>query len=167
MGKLVLVVCFLLSLSSNLEAKKKKKLKECHHSNLAFRCVEYVRNYDGDTVTFDIPEIHPVFGSAINVRVRGIDTAEINSGEPCEKDAAIKARTLVAETMESAARIDLLGPERGKYFRIVAEIAYDGKPLSRLLLNNNLAYIYEGGTKPRVDWCDMLKRPPPQTEATP
>ena len=37
----------------------------------------YVRNYDGDTVTFNLPSLHPIIGEKISIRVNGIDTLEI------------------------------------------------------------------------------------------
>jgi hypothetical protein len=29
-----------------------------------------IRNYDADTITFDIPNVHPLIGDKISVRVR-------------------------------------------------------------------------------------------------
>ena len=43
----------------------------------------YVRNYDGDTVTFNLPNLHPIIGENISIRVNSIDTPEING--KCEK----------------------------------------------------------------------------------
>ena len=37
----------------------------------------YVRNYDGDTITFTLPSLHPIIGEKISIRVNGIDTLEI------------------------------------------------------------------------------------------
>jgi len=37
----------------------------------------YVSNYDGDTIKFDLPGLHPIIGKKINIRVNGIDTPEI------------------------------------------------------------------------------------------
>lgn len=38
--------------------------------------------------------------------------------------------------------------ERGKYFRIVADIEVDGENLAELLLDNGLAKPYDGRNKP-------------------
>lgn len=38
--------------------------------------VQYIRNYDGDTITFNIGKL----------RILGIDTPELNSKKPCESD---------------------------------------------------------------------------------
>lgn len=125
----------------------------CKHDKGHFRCVQYVRNYDADTITFHIPNVHPVLGDKISVRVAGVDTPEIRTKNSCEKDAGKKAKEDVTRILKSAKRIDLTNVKRGKYFRIVAEVMVDGKPLSHYLLENKLAYPYEGGTKQKIDWC--------------
>ena len=37
----------------------------------------YIRNYDGDTITFNLPGLHLIIGENISIRVNGIDTLEI------------------------------------------------------------------------------------------
>jgi endonuclease YncB( thermonuclease family) len=54
-----------------------EKLIRAPVSTSSFSGVEYVRNYDGDTMTVNIPGVHPLFGNEIGIRVRGIDTLEI------------------------------------------------------------------------------------------
>ena len=44
----------------------------------------YVRNYDGDTITFNLPNLHPIIGKKIRVRLNGIDTPEIKG--KCDKE---------------------------------------------------------------------------------
>lgn len=132
----------------------------CAHSADAFRCVEYVSNYDGDTIKFNIPETHPLFGKEISVRVNGIDTAEKRGKLPCEKKAAAKAQNRVHTLLTQSKKIDLTHIEKDKYFRILAEVEIDGRPLSKMLLNENLAYAYDGGTKEKTNWCQRLKLSP-------
>jgi len=57
-----------------------------------FYDVEYVRNYDGDTITVNINDVHPLLGDNINIRVRGIDTPEIRGKCQYEKDLAYEAK---------------------------------------------------------------------------
>ena len=38
-----------------------------------FNDVQYIRAYDGDTITVTIPNIHPFFGKHISIRVLGRD----------------------------------------------------------------------------------------------
>lgn len=44
---------------------------------------QYLGNYDGDTVSFNIPNVPDVFGKNISVRVYGIDTPEKKSKNLC------------------------------------------------------------------------------------
>jgi micrococcal nuclease len=130
---------------------------DCAHDKKTFRCVKYIRNYDADTVTFDIPGVHALLGQNISVRVRHIDTAEIKGKLPCEKEAARAAKRLVENILKNANRIDLENVDRDKYFRILADVNADGKSIKDILLKNRLAYGYEGKTKARTDWCERLK----------
>ena len=41
--------------------------------------------------------------------------------------------------------------QRGKYFRVVANVLVDGVSLEQELLDNELAYRYDGGKK--LNWC--------------
>ncbi len=133
----------------------------CEHDKETFRCVKYVKNYDADTVTFDIPNVHPLIGKSISIRVRHVDTPEIKGKLPCEKEAARNAKKLVENLLKNAKQIDLKNVDRDKYFRILADVQIDGVNLKDYLLKNNLAYKYEGGTKEKMDWC---KRMPSQTK---
>ena len=47
--------------------------------------------------------------------------------------------------------IKLTNLQRGEYFRVVANVVVDGVSLERELLDNKLAYRYDGGTK--LSWC--------------
>ncbi len=130
--------------------------ERCKHDKNTFRCVKYVKNYDADTITVDIPNVHPLIGHRISVRVRHIDTPEIKGKLPCEKEAARTAKRLIENQLKNAKRIDLENVDKDKYFRILADVVIDGKPLIDILLKNNLAYHYEGGTKQKIDWCKRL-----------
>jgi endonuclease YncB( thermonuclease family) len=125
----------------------------CQHDNTTFRCVEYVKNYDADTVTFQIPNVHPLLGNKINIRVLGVDTPEIRTKNKCEKEKARNAKRLVQNLLKRAKRIDLTEVKRGKYFRVIADVVIDGKSLKYYLLKNGLAVSYDGGKKKKIDWC--------------
>lgn len=131
--------------------------KDCNHDATSFRCVEYVKNYDADTITFNIPSVHPLIGKQINVRVLGVDTPEVRTKNKCEKDKGRNAKRLVKSLLKQAKRIDLVNIKRGKYFRVVADVVIDGQSLSTYLLKNGLAYAYNGRTKAKVDWCKPLR----------
>ncbi len=127
--------------------------ENCKHDENTFRCVKYVKNYDADTVTFNVPGVHPLIGNKINVRVFGVDTPEVRTKNKCEKEKARNAKRLVENLLKNAKRIDLSNIQRGKYFRVVADVIIDGKSLSHYLLKNGLAYSYDGGTKKKINWC--------------
>ena len=132
--------------------------KPCTHDEKSLRCVQYIKNYDGDTVTFNIPRVHPLIGKKINIRVFGVDTPEIKSKSKCEKQKAEEAKKFVHHLLKKAKRIDLEKVKRGKYFRIVADIRFDGKSLTEYLLKSRLAYPYIGGTKLKRDWCKITQK---------
>ena len=146
---------FLLSVFFIFGNKKTlKNATKCKHSKNSFCCVEYVKNYDGDTITVNINGVHFLFGTSINVRVAGIDTPELRTKNKCEKEKAIIARDLVKDLLVNASRIDLVNTGRGKYFRIVADVIIDGKlNLKDTLLQKGLAYEYDGGRKQKINWC--------------
>lgn len=129
---------------------------DCQHSAKQFNCVKYVRNYDADTITFDIPNVHPLIGDKMSVRVRHVDTAEIKGKMPCEKESARNAKRLVENLLKNAKRINLKNIDKDKYFRILADVEIDGINLKDYLIKNNLAYKYEGKTKQKMDWCQRI-----------
>lgn len=129
----------------------------CQHDANTFRCVEYVKNYDADTVTFNIKGVHPLIGEKISVRVNGLDTPEVKGKLPCEKEAARTAQKLVQNLLKNAKVINLENVDRDKYFRVLANVIVDGKDLTEILLKNKLGYAYHGETKKKIDWCEFGK----------
>lgn len=128
---------------------------DCNDTSERLSCVEYVRNHDGDTITFNIRQVHPLLGREIGVRILGVQTGEMSASGRCERQMAERARAEVEKLMLKADRIDLVEARRDKYFRVVADVIYDGRSLREYLLKRNLAVPYDGGTKPDVDWCDL------------
>ena len=126
---------------------------DCNHDSKTLKCVDYIRNYDADTITVSIKNIHPLLGEKVGVRVRGLDAPEIKGKLPCEKEVARYAKNLIENLLSRAKRIDLENVDRDKYFRILADVKVDSADLKSLLLKNNLAYAYNGGTKEKINWC--------------
>jgi len=135
------------------EGENLAKKNVCAHEKFAFHCVKYLRNYDADTLTFDIPNVHPFIGENISVRVYGLDAPELTSKDTCEKEMARHGKKLVERLLKGAKQINLLNIKKDKYFRILADVEIDGQDLGKILLKNNLAYEYYGGTKLKKDWC--------------
>lgn len=118
-----------------------------------FNNVKYVRNYDGDTITFNIPGVHPIIGDNISVRVEGIDTPEKRGKCNKEKILAKKAQKKIEHVLQHAGNITLKNIGRGKYFRIVATVIADGKDIKNILISKGLAVPYDGGKKTK-NWCE-------------
>jgi endonuclease YncB( thermonuclease family) len=110
--------------------------------------------YDGDTFRVNIDSLPPIVGKNIPIRVNGVDTPEIRGKCLYEKNLALKARDFVRAKLSNAKEIKLTNLQRGKYFRMVANVLVDGVNLERELLDNELAYRYDGGKK--LSWCRQL-----------
>jgi endonuclease YncB( thermonuclease family) len=107
--------------------------------------------YDGDTFRVNIDSLPPIVGKNIPIRVNGVDTPEIRGKCQYEKDLALEARDFVRSKLANAKEIKLTNLQRGKYFRVVANVLVDGVSLEQELLDNKLAYRYDGGKK--LSWC--------------
>lgn len=112
------------------------------NANYEFKNVKYVKNYDGDTITFNIDGVHPFFGNNIRVRLARIDAPEINSKNKEEKLKALITKKYVSNVLSNAKKIELKDTKRCKYFRIIADVIVDGKSLSDDLLEKQLAVKY-------------------------
>lgn len=114
---------------------------------------EVVSVYDGDTFKVNIKEYPTILGEKISVRVNGIDTPEIKGKCLQEKELAQKAKKVATYMLKNATVIELRNMQRGKYFRIVADVYADGVSLSEKLIEKKLAVPYDGGTKTK-NWCE-------------
>ena len=121
----LLALTFLISGSTTVSAKPKFG---------DYEGAIYVRNYDGDTITFNLPGLHPIIGEKISIRVNGIDTPEIRGKCEKEKYDVQQARDMVADILKDAEQIVLRNTERGKYFRIAADVIVDGESLGDMLI---------------------------------
>lgn len=125
--------------------------------------------HDGDTCKI----VLPVMGSyyKFNIRLNGIDTCEISSHHQENKNKALQARNKICSLIqEKWGQIDYsLETQKeikeylksitcivyvkcydfDKYGRLLADIYIDDnqKSLSEILLDEKLAYSYNGGTK--------------------
>ncbi len=113
----------------------------------------YLRNYDGDTITFNLPGLHPIIGDKISIRINGIDTPEIRGNCEKEKYDAKQAQQMVADILKDAKVIVLKNMERGKYFRIAADVIVGGERLGDMLVEAGMAVRYGGGKKTHK-WCE-------------
>jgi len=108
--------------------------------------------YDGDTFRADIKDYPDIIGKRMSIRINGIDTPEIKAHCEKEKILARDAKKVTVSLLRNAHKIELRNIRRGKYFRLIADVYVDGKPVSNELIKNNLAVSYHGGHK--KDWCE-------------
>ena len=108
--------------------------------------------YDGDTFRANIPDYPPIIGQHMGIRINGVDTPEMRGKCEQEKLLARKAKQYTVTMLRSAKTIELRNMQRGKYFRIVADVYADGQSVGGGLVREGLAVVYDGGKKVK-DWC--------------
>lgn len=112
------------------------------------QCDEVISIHDGDSFRCNINGVQPIIGKNIKIRVHGVDTPEMDGKSQREKDLALQAKKITVNFIESCpTKILLKNIQRGKYFRIVADVYCGDKLLSKELIDANLAYEYYGGKK--------------------
>lgn len=158
MRKLLMLV-FLVSVSA--QADITGHIKKCWSVyKTKYGCTVTInRVIDGDTLDISFTggtEIPDVFKN-IGLRIEGIDTAELDSNDPCEKAAAEKAKTALQIMLFEAKSIEISEPGRDKFFRILASVFVDGVNVGYTLIQKKLAYPYDGGSKQKINWCQSEK----------
>ena len=117
-----------------------------------FYDVEVTKVYDGDTITVNLPYVHPLLGHKLGIRIYGIDTPEIRGKCAREKEMALIAKEEVLKAIElNGGVVNLKNCSRGKYFRAVCEV-HTTSNIGDDLIHKNLAYPYFGETK--EGWCE-------------
>jgi micrococcal nuclease len=106
--------------------------------------------YDGDTFRCNLSGYPPIIGERIAIRINGIDTPEMRDNRPRVKALARKAKQYTVQRLREGRQITLRNMQRGKYFRIVADVYIDGSNLGRELIDRGLAKPYDGGKK--AEW---------------
>lgn len=107
---------------------------------------------DGDTFRADIVGWSPIVAENIRVRVRGVDSPEIRGKCKQEKMLARKARSFIARLLWTAQSIELRAVERGKYFRLIADVVFDGRDLATALIESGHGRPAPEGK--RHNWCE-------------
>ena len=108
--------------------------------------------YDGDTFRANIPEYPPIIGQHMGIRINGVDTPEMRGKCEQEKALARKAKHYTVSILRNAKTTELRNMQRGKYFRILADVYADGQNVGEGLVREGLAVHYDGGKKVK-DWC--------------
>jgi len=110
--------------------------------------------YDGDTFRVNIESFPDIVGQKMAIRVSGVDTPEMKGKCKKEIELARAAKKFTVNFLRNAKRVELRNMQRGKYFRIVADVYGDNISLAELLIKNDLAVPYFGNKKIK-DWCEQ------------
>lgn len=138
-------------------------LKDCTYANTKpfiphITKGKVIRVYDGDT--FHIATLVEGNPARFSVRVRGLDTPELRTHDREEKRCGYFVRDFVNDEIMGK-MVDLENISYDKYGRILATIFYkcgeERRCLNHLLLEKKYAVPYNGGTKMKVDWGEMIE----------
>lgn len=132
----------------------KEALKDMRFGNVIVDTVTSI--YDGDTFRVNIEGWPQVVGLKMPIRVAGIDTPELRGKCPKEKVLAKQAKQITVDYLNNAEVIELQNIKRGKYFRLVATVMVDGVNLGDVLIEEDLAVVYDGKKKTK-DWCTEVE----------
>ena len=102
---------------------------------------------DGDTFMIDIPNIPDVFGKNIAIRIRGIDTPELNDSREEIRKISIQAKEELEKLLTSGEKVILYNLGRDKYFRLLASVKVDNVDVAEYMIKKGLAKKYDGGKK--------------------
>ena len=114
---------------------------------------EIVRVIDGDTIEIK-NECFPK-ELKLSVRVLGVDTPEKASKAKCDKEAKLgeKASKFTKQFIGKNKTATFNNIKWDKYGgRLLADVEINGKNLKDELINNGLAYPYDG--KKKQSWCN-------------
>jgi endonuclease YncB( thermonuclease family) len=116
-----------------------------------------IKVYDGDTIT--VASKMPWDNSPyyrFSVRLNGIDCPEMRSKDENETTCAKKARDLLSEKILHKI-VTLENVDTEKYGRVLADVMYNNEPVTKCLLDSNLAVEYHGGRKNCPEnWLDYF-----------
>jgi len=141
-GKCLLVIVFLSACSLPVKSKPT-------YGNIVINEISSI--YDADTFRATIPGWPEIIGSRISIRVLGVDAPELRAKCEAEKIGARKAKKFTVQMLRSGKVIELRNIQRGKYFRILADVFVDGVSLGGELIKGGFARVYDGGK--RKGWC--------------
>ncbi len=113
---------------------------------------DILRVVDGDTLLVEAKP-WPQQRVEVYVRLRGIDTPELNAACPVLRERAKAARQALIDMAGETGTVWLRNIGGDKYFgRIVADVTFaDGRDPAQDLQAAGLAVAYDGGRKPAID----------------
>jgi endonuclease YncB( thermonuclease family) len=122
-----------------------------------------IKVYDGDTITIATTlKYKKNFFKTIsqkyrfNVRLAGIDCAEIRTQNEDEKKVAHFSKYKLSELILNK-KVRLNDVKLDKYGRLLAYVIYDDININSWMLEQNLAVKYDGKKKDTIDWLNKVK----------
>ena len=106
-----------------------------------------IKVIDGDTFLINIENVPDVFGKEIAVRIRGIDTPELNDSREEIRKISIQAKEELEKLLTSGEKVILYNLGRDKYFRLLASVKVGDVDVAEYMINRGLAKSYNGGAK--------------------
>lgn len=108
---------------------------------------EIVKVRDGDTFVINVKNIPDVFGEEIAVRIRGIDTPELNDEREEIRKISIQAKEELERLLYSGEKVVLYDLGRDKYFRLLASVKVGDIDIAEYMIERGLAKEYDGDAK--------------------
>ena len=100
-----------------------------------------------DAFVINIANVPDVFGNNIAVRIRGIDTPELNDSREEIRKISIQAKEELEKLLYSGNKIILYDLGRDKYFRLLASVKVGNIDVAEYMINRGLAKSYNVGAK--------------------
>lgn len=110
---------------------------------------------DGDTVEFEAKWLPPPLKPLLSLRVLGVDTPEKAPRAKCDREAkgGQAATDFTKKKVAEGKKIQIEIKEWDKFGgRVLGDVIIDGKSLSKMLIDNQLARPYNGEAK--KSWCE-------------
>lgn len=124
-----------------------------------YKITQVLKVVDGDTLDVLIDVGFNMLRKE-RIRINRVDAPETNSKNELEKKLGQDAKEFVSEWVESQNNMTIKTFKDDKYGRILGEIYGDDNCLNDLLIENGLAWEYDGSTKNK-DLILLLERRKP------
>ena len=137
---------FILFFSFPLYAKQ-----DCIHDITTLKCIDFIKNFDADTITVNIPHLHPLLASKVNVTLSDVKAPSINARNKCAKKIAREGKSFVYSLLKNAKYIEVIEAKRARKFAIEGRVLVDNKDLTKILLKKQ--YVVNKKDFKKKDWC--------------
>ncbi len=108
--------------------------------------------YDAQTILVDLPEYPALIGEKVTVKIGGIETPKIKGQCAKESRLAAEAKAFTEKTLKNAELIDLTNMQRGKYFKIIADVLVNDDDFASRLVEKGYAVRTSKNNK-SFNWC--------------